>query len=140
MTAKEVVSAARASTTASRDALAASKVTFVDTVKLTSKLARVTGALAFAGGVNDALDPPHDGARGLADRGFGVTAAVAGGAALVVALSPAWAGVVAGALVISAGWTVGSFVYDHREWMGDRLSDVGKGAGKAWHAVTGLFD
>jgi hypothetical protein len=94
----------------------------------------VTGAVdAVTGG-------GYDGARGWATRGFGAAGAVGAGALLassagLVALGPVGLGI-AGAAVLGYGaWSLGNFVWDHREqlgeftsnavnWTGDRLSDA----------------
>jgi hypothetical protein len=153
MLARQNISAVKATSDATKVAHEAAKLRFVETVKLTSKFAKVTGVLAIGGGVHDAVfpDPDHHGVRRLGDRVSGAMSALAGGASLIatvaptaLTLGPAGAAVIAGALLITAAWTVGNLIYDNREWIGHKLSDAGGWAGDrasdAWRSVKGLVD
>lgn len=171
MLAQQNISRSAATADAADLALVDSERAFVDTVKLTSKFAKVTGVLAIVGGAADLANPSHDGWRGIGDRVSGAISAGAGTTALAATFStaaflgPVGAGIVAGALVVTAVWTAGNFVYDHWDgitggtakashWVGDKVSDTGgwasdkaSDAGRwaedrasdAWNGVTGLF-
>jgi len=87
----------------------------------------------------------YTGARGWATRGFGL--AGAGGAVAVLAMAMAMANsvgiAVGGAAVLAYGaWSLGNFVYNHRQeigrfassaasWTGDRLGDAGAAVSQA---------
>jgi hypothetical protein len=152
MLARQNISAVKAAGLAANVAQETAELRFVETVKLTSKFAKFTGVLAIASGVQDIVspDPNHHGWRSGADRLAGVVSATAGTAALTATLStvaflgPAGAAIIAGALLATAAWTLGNLVYDHRKWIGHKLSDAGGWAGDrasdAWRSVKGLVD
>lgn len=90
--------------------------------------------------------------------GIGASGTAMAAAAGALTLGPVGVGVVAGALVVTAAWGAGTYVYDHWDgikqgastaahWVGDTTKNaaksVGKGmknlAGDVGHAVTGLF-
>jgi len=83
----------------------------------------------------------YTGARGWATRGFGL--AGAGGAVAVLAMANPVGIAVGGAAVLAYGaWSLGNFVYDHRQeigrfassaasWTGDRLGDAGAAVSQA---------
>jgi hypothetical protein len=143
-----------------RAAHTAGRVAFVDSILLTSKFAKVTGVLGIVGGAYDMANPDHDGWRGVGDRGAGFLSAAGSSAALlatvgaIAPLGPVGAGIVAGALIVSAVWVGTNYVVDHWDdikhgtataarWVEDKTADAGRWAGgqaaKAWKGVKGLF-
>ena len=112
-----------------------------------SRAARLLGKAflpltVLSGGIDALTGGGYDGARGWATRGFGLAGAAGAGTLLLagaglVSLGPVGLGI-AGVAVVGYGlWSVGNFVWDHREqigeflgnardWTGDRLSDAGE--------------
>jgi hypothetical protein len=144
MEAQEVVSRFADDAQRATQAASEARVAFLDTVRLTSKFAKVCAVIGVVGGAYDLINPQHDGWRGAGDRVMGGVAVLAGGAQLAVmagllTLGPVGAGVVAGALIVTAAWTLGNVVWDHREQIGHALETAGKWVGdQAGKAVEGV--
>ncbi len=143
MQAQEVVSRFADDAQRATEAATTARAAFLDSVRVTSKLAKVCAVIGVVGGAYDVVNPQHDGWRGAADRVMGGVAVLAGGAQLaamagLLTLGPVGAGIVAGALIVTAAWTVGNLVWDHREQIGHAMETAGKWvADQAGRAVDG---
>jgi len=143
MQAQQVVSQYADDAQRATEAATTARAAFLDTVRLTSKFAKACAVIGVVGGAYDLVDPQHDGWRGAGDRVMGGAAVLAGGAQLammagLLTLGPVGAGIVAGALIVTAAWTVGNLVWDHREQIGHALETAGNWVGdQAGKAVDG---
>ena len=144
MEAQEVVASVADDARRATEAATSARTAFLDSVKLTSKFAKACAVVGVVSGAWDVVDPPHEGWRGAGDRVMGGVAVVAGGAQLLamaglLTLGPVGAGIVAGALIVTAAWTVGNLIWDHREQIGDALETAGRWVGdQAGKAVEGV--
>lgn len=143
--AEEIVDEYKQAALAADGALSTTRNTLVESVKLTTKFAKVAGVLGVIGGGYDLVNPSHEGWRGAGDRAAGAAAVAGGGATLLAAagliapLGPVGAGVAAALLLGSAAWTLGNYVADHWDdikhgvsvaahWVGEKAEQAWKGA------------
>lgn len=90
---------------------------------------RVFGPLGIYSGIQDMIDPPHDGWRGVGDRVAGGLGVIGGAGmtalALGATLNPVGLTVVGVAAAGSALWAAGNAIWDNREAIGDFVGDMG---------------
>jgi hypothetical protein len=101
------------------------------------------GAVISIGtGIHDAIDPAHEGWRGVGDRIAGVASVGVGiGTLGIIAGAAAFSGPAAPVVVVAAGlgiaaWHAGNWVADNWDTVTAVADDVGEVVGDAWDGVT----